>query len=334
MTNYDERYRRLAIESEGWGRDFMAALRTLYGQAVALIMHGIDSLRRTQVRLVVRLAPPDVADAVALQSRLFPEPPKDPAEAALRSSLCSLLATQANAARGGPDLQDQDWATLASVMKFLGETDREWPMRLIAPTLNRAIPKASAPAVETASAPAYQVQSFAGLPIASPFSAMLGYVSMGLAVLVVFLGMALWGLSNHADKLKAENKQARQTQKELLADNVQLREALRDTDARVGEANRAAIENAKRASDVVNREVSRRERERQMRRAEEARRAKERAENPDGAIADPDQWLRDLSAQPLLSAAPVAAPDGSGSASGGDPGSVSGNTGTPPGAQR
>lgn len=332
MNEYDQRYARFAAETSGWGADFMRSLRTLYGQAVALILHGIDSLRRTQVRLVVRLAPPDVADATALQARLFPEPPKDPAEAALRSSLCSLLATQANVSKGGPALQEQDWATLASVMKFLGETDREWPMRLIAPTLNRAIPKPLAPPVETASAP--MVQGFlgpVGAAVGAPFAAFTGYLSMGLAVLVVLLGMWSWGLSSQLDKTKLENKQARETHKERLADNVQLREALRDTDARVGEANRAAMENAKRASEVTTREVTRRERERQMRRAEEARRAKERAENPDARIDDPDQWLRDLAAQPLLSASPVAPADAPRGAVRSHSSELPGDTGTPPG---
>lgn len=326
-------YGQLSRETQALGHDIRRTVRTWYGQAVALIMHAVDSLRRTQVRLVVRLAPPDVADAVALQARLFPEPPKDPAEAALRSSLCSLLATQANAARGGPDLQEQDWATLASVMRFLGETDREWPMRLIAPTLNRAIPKPAAPQVETASAPAFQVQSFAGLPMANPLSGLFAYLSMGLAVLVVLLGMWSWGLSSALDKVKAEHKQARQTQRELLADNVQLREALRETDARVSEANQAAWENAKRASDNSKREVARREREREMRKRLEEKNA-ERAKVSNPELSDPDAWLRDLSTRPLLSApavAPADAPRGTViDRSSGLPGDASGDA--PPGS--
>lgn len=323
-------YGQLSRETQALGHDIRRTIRAWYGQAVALIMHAIDSLRRTQVRLVVRLAPPDVADAVALQTRLFPEPPKDPAEAALRSSLCSLLATQANASRGGPDLQEQDWATLASVMRFLGETDREWPMRLIAPTLNRAIPKPAAPAVETASAPAYQVQSFAGLPIGNPFSALLGYVSMGLAVLVVLLGMLSWGLSSNLDKVKADNRNARETIAMQEKRNVALRDELSRRDTEIGRANQAAIDNVERASNAIRADVEQRRRAVERQRREEARRNAERAKNPSGAVGDPDEFLRNLTIQPLVPAGTLT-PDANGGAADGDrAGDVSGgHTGAP-----
>ena len=67
MNEYDQRYARFAAETSGWGEDFMRSLRTLYGQAVALLMHGIDSLRRTQIRLIVRLALPHEVDADKLK---------------------------------------------------------------------------------------------------------------------------------------------------------------------------------------------------------------------------------------------------------------------------
>lgn len=308
MTDYDERYRRLAIESEGWGRDFMRAVRTLYGQAVALLMHGIDSLRRTQVRLVVRLAPPDVADAVALKDRLFPTPAADVAEQQLRDACATYLAKEAST-----QLERDEWLTLAQVLRTLREDYKQDPLRqMVNAALSRRAPVVVAPppAVEPAAMPMglMGAQGFVGGAIGGLTTQMFFYASMGLAAIALFLGGWVWLAETRIDRLKLESRQARETQKELLADNVQLREALRDTDARVGEANRAAMENAKRAADVSKQEVARRARELANRKRLEEKNA-ERAKVSNPELSDPDAWLRELSAQPFLSASPVAPAD-------------------------
>jgi hypothetical protein len=151
------------------------------------------------------------------------------------------------------------------------------------------------------------VQSFAGLPI--PGVPIFAYVSMGLAALSVLLIGWVWIAETRIDSLKLKHAQARATQKAMLEENATLRDRINADSARISEANAAAMETAKRASDVVKREVGRRERDAQMRRAEEVRREKRRAENPDNELGSPDDWLRDLAAQPLLSAGSVAAPD-------------------------
>jgi len=325
MSESDQRYDRYKSfgaeeDAPGWGTSLVRQLRIWMGLAYHSSLNGLRKLQRTQIKLVVRLAPLDVADAVALGEKLFQTPPKDVAEKQLRDAATTYLAKEANT-----KLEPDEWLTLAQVLRTL-RTDYQQDVlsQMVHAALHRARAKVAAPAAP-AKAPAYQVQSFAGLAVAgvSPFA----YASMGLAALSVLLIGWVWIAETRIDNLKLKNAQARATQKAMLEENAELRDRIQADSGRISEANAAAMETAKRASDVVKREVSRRERDAQMRRAEEARRAKERADNPDGRIDDPNQWLRDLAAQPLLQVPTIAAPDRAGAAGGGDPSGVSGDAG-------
>ncbi|NBW22686.1 MAG: hypothetical protein EBR82_83550, partial [Caulobacteraceae bacterium] len=133
---------------------------------------------------------------------------------------------------------------------------------------------------------------------------------------------------------KLENREFKRYTKIVEEDAKKATARAIDAESRVGMANASVAETAKRAATVNQAEVKRQEAARGMRRREEAKRAAERSNNPDGVIHDPNDWLRDLAAQPLLSADPVAAPDAARGAGGGDPGGVSGNAGDAPGPRR
>ena len=285
----------------GWGTTFVRQLRIWAGLAYHSSLGGLRKLQRTQIKLVVRLAPLDVADAVALGEKLFQTPPKDVAEKQLRDAATTYLAKEANT-----KLEPDEWLTLAQVLRTLRQDYQQDVLsQMVHAALHRARTKVATPA--PAKAPAYQVQSFAGLPI--PGVPIFAYVSMGLAALSVLLIGWVWIAETRIDSLKLKNAQFRENQKAMLAENAELRDRIQADSGRISQANAAAMETAKRASDVVKREVGRRERDAQMRRAEEVRREKRRAENPDNELGSPDDWLRDLAAQPLLSAGSVAAPD-------------------------
>jgi len=324
MSETDERYDRYKTfgaeeDRPGWGTSVVRTLRIWMGLAYHSSLNGLRKLQRTQIKLVVKLAPLDVADAVALSEKLFQTPPKDVAEKQLRDAATTYLAKEANT-----KLEPDEWLTLAQVLRTLrADYQQDVLSQMVHAALHRARAKVAAPA--PAKAPAYQVQSFAGLPL--PGVSVFAYVSMGLAALSALLIGWVWIAETRIDSLKLKNAQARATQKAMLEENAELRDRINADSGRISEANAAAMETAKRASDVVKREVSRRERDAQMRRAEEARRAKERADNPDGRIDDPNQWLRDLAAQPLLQVPTIAAPDRAGAAGGGDPSGMSGDAG-------
>ena len=306
-------------DAPGWGTTFMRQLRIWMGLAYHSSREGLRKLQRTQIKLVVKLAPLDVADAVALGERLFQTPPKDVAEKQLRDAATTYLAKEANT-----KLEPDEWLTLAQVLRTLrADYQQDVLSQMVHAALHRARAKVAAPA--PAKPPAYQVQAFAGLPL--PGVSMFAYVSMGLAALSALLIGWVWIAETRIDSLKLKNAQARATQKAMLEENAELRDRIQADSGRISEANAAAMENAKRASDVINREVGRRQTETAMRRREEARRAAERQNNPDGAIADPNAWLRDLAAQPLLSAPAITSPDAPGPASGGHSGGVPGDAG-------
>ena len=314
-------------DAPGWGTTFMRQLRIWMGIAYHSAREGLRKLQRTQIKLVVKLAPLDVADAVALGEKLFQTPPKDVAEKQLRDAATTYLAKEANT-----KLEPDEWLTLAQVLRTL-RTDYQQDVlsQMVHAALHRARAKVAAPAAP-AKAPAYQVQSFAGLPI--PGVSIFAYVSMGLAALSALLIGWVWIAEMRIDSLKLKNAQFRENQKAMLAENAELRDRIQADSGRISEANAAAMENAKRASEVINREVGRRQTETAMRRREEARRAAERQNNPDGIIADPNAWLRDLAAQPLLSAPTIAAPDAPGSAGGGHSGGMPGDAGGAAGPNR
>jgi hypothetical protein len=140
------------------------------------------------------------------------------------------------------------------------------------------------------------------------------YVSMGLAALAALLIGWVWVAEQRIDRLKAENRDYKQYTKIVEEDAKRAAARAIDAEARVGQANASVAETAKRAATVGKAEVSRSERAAALRKRLEERNAK-RAENP--GSDDPNEWLRDLTAQPLLSASSVAAP---GSASGAGPG--------------
>jgi len=315
-------------DAPGWGTTFMRQVRIWMGLAYHSSREGLRKLQRTQIKLVVKLAPLDVADAVALGEKLFQTPPKDVAEKQLRDAATTYLAKEANT-----KLEPDEWLTLAQVLRTLrADYQQDVLSQMVHAALHRARAKVVAPAAP-AKAPAYQVQAFAGLPglsMTMPFA----YLSMGLAVAVLMLGGWVWIAETRIDNLKLKNAQARATQKAMLEENAELRDRIQADSGRISEANAAAMENAKRASDVINREVGRRQTETAMRRREEARRAAERQNNPDGAIADPNAWLRDLAAQPLLSAPAITSPDAPGPAGGGHSSGVSGDAGGQAGPSR
>jgi hypothetical protein len=62
-------------DAPGWGTTLMRQIRIWMGLAYHSSREGLRKLQRTQIKLVVKLAPLDVADAVALGEKLFAEPP-------------------------------------------------------------------------------------------------------------------------------------------------------------------------------------------------------------------------------------------------------------------
>jgi len=329
MIEDDQRYAAFATETQGWGRDFVRSVRTLYGQAVALVLSALNSLRRTQIRLVVRLAPLDVADARQLAERLFEEPPKDVAEKQLRDAAVTYLAKEHNTR-----LEPDEWLTLAQVLRTLrNDYGQDVLSQLVSAALNRAKARI-APPVETASmpAPAYQVQGLMGIPGTGP--SLTFYASMALAVAVLFLGGWVWVAEQRIGRLKTENREFQRYTKMVEDDAKKLAERVKNAEGRVGQANASVAETAKRAATVNSAEVKRQTTASAMRRREEAKRAAERSNNPDGHIGDPGDWLRDLSAQPLLSAPAIAAPDAASGPGGGHPGELPGNARGPAGPSR
>lgn len=298
MNEYDQRYARFAAETSGLGADFMRSLRTLYGQAVALLMHGIDSLRRTQVRLVVRLAPPDVADAVALKDRLFPAPAADVAEQQLRDACATYLAKEAST-----QLERDEWLTLAQVLRTLREDYKQDPLRqMVNAALSRRAPVAVAPppASEPAAMPMglMGAQGFVGGAIGGITTQMFFYASMGLAAIALFLGGWVWMAETRIDRLKLETRNARETIAAKEAVNERLHKSIKERDDALADANQAAEQMMRNYTDVTKRELARRQFEAAQRRAREKQRAAELETNPDGAIRDPNEWLRELSARP------------------------------------
>ena len=304
----------------GWGTSFVRQLRIWAGLAYHSSLGGLRKLQRTQIKLVVRLAPLDVADATALSERLFQDPPKDVAEKQLRDAATTYLAKEANT-----KLEPDEWLTLAQILRTLRQDYQQDVLsQMVHAALHRARTKVAPPA--PAKAPTHQVQSFAGLPI--PGVPIFAYVSMGLAALSALLIGWVWIAETRIDRLKAENRDHKQYTKIVEEDAKRAAARAADAEARVGQANASVAETAKRAAIVGKAEVSRSERAAALRKRLEERNAK-RAENP--GTDDPNEWLRDLAAQPLLSASAVAAPGPAGGAGAGHsvelPGDASGTPG-------
>jgi hypothetical protein len=312
--------------SPGWGTSFVRQLRIWAGLAYHSSLGGLRKLQRTQIKLVVKLAPLDVADATALGERLFQEPPKDVAEKQLRDAAVTYLAKEANS-----KLEPDEWLTLAQVLRTLRQDYQQDVLsQMVHAALHRARTKVATPA--PAKAPAYQVQSFAGLPLpgVSPFA----YLSMGLAAISVLLIGWAWVAETRIERLKTENREYERYTKIVEEDAKRAAARAIDAEARVGQANASVAETAKRATDVIKRESERQSTAAAMRRREEARREQERSTNPDRVVGEPSDWLRDLAIQPLLSAPTIAAPDAPGAAGGGDPGGVPGGPGGQTGPSR
>lgn len=335
MTHDDGRYANYKAfgaeeDAPGWGTAVLRSLRAAYGQAYAATLATVRKLQRLQVRLVVKLSSPDVADAVQLQARLFEDTPKDPAELQLRTTAATLLAKEANDA-----LTNDEWLLLAQCLRTLrADYGRDVLRRMVDSALQRRQVKVVAPPpVETAAAPAYQVQGLVGLPVPG-FGGLFAYLSMGLAVLVVILGGWVWVAETRIDRLKLEGRELKRYTKIVEADAKAATARAIDAEARVGQANASVAETAKRATTVNQAEAKRQQTASAMRRREEAKRAAERSQNPDSGIGDPDQWLRDLAVQPLLSAPAVAAPDAASGAGDRHSGELPGSSGDETSAKR
>ena len=318
-------------DAPGWGTRLTRRLRVWSGLAYHWAGQAVHNIQRTQIKLVVRLAPLDVADAKQLGARLFEHEPKDIAEKQLRDAACTYLAKEANTR-----LEPDEWLTLAQVLRTLRQDyGQDVLSQLVHASLNRRkaapapAPRPAAPA--NMPAPAYQVQGLLGIPGTLDTFA---YISMGLAVVVLFLGGWVWVAETRIDRLKLENREFKRYTKIVEEDAKKASARAIDAESRVGMANASVAETAKRAATVNQAEVKRQEAARGMRRREEAKRAAERSNNPDGVIHDPNDWLRDLAAQPLLSAPTIAAPDAPGSAGGGHSGGMPGDAGGAAGPNR
>jgi hypothetical protein len=289
----------------GWGTEFMRRVRVWYGTAFHWLILGARRFQRLQVRLVVKLTPDDVADAHALAERLFPEPAKDLAEQSLRDAATTLLAKET--AQG---ILPDEWLTLASVLRTLRiDYGRDVLGQMVHSALSRKLPKI----IPQASSDQPQVQGFLGGAVASVTTPLFAYLSMGLAATLVLTGGWAWVLGARLDHAKNEEAKARDLASQMMTENVEVRERLKDAESRVSEANRSTLETAARAREVVQREIERRARDTAARRAEEQKRAIELKDNPGGVIHDPNEWLRQLAA-PASQNGPTPAPGGAGSA--------------------